>query len=95
MATMIIDDKLWYDAWLDTPLAIKRAVSREEAMKQPGCCVKSYERDGSWPRYTGKLTSYSDDLGERITVRGHGDAISPKFVWTGTKAEYYRTWDCD
>jgi len=95
MATMTIDDKLWSDAWLDTPLGIKRADSREEAMKNPGCCVKSYEKDDKvlhWPKHTGKLVEYSE---ARVVVRGHGDEVSPKFVWIGTGAEYHRMWECD
>lgn len=33
--------------------------------------------------------------GGRVTVRGHGDETSPKFVWTGTREQYFATWECD
>jgi hypothetical protein len=96
MATMEIDDKAWYNAWLDTPLGMhRRGVIESDAMTIPGCCVKSREREGMWPKHHGKLVSYTDDLGGRIVVRGHDSAVSPRFVWIGTKEEYYRTWICD
>jgi hypothetical protein len=99
-ATMIVDDKVWYQAWLDTPIVMPRCSSAHEAMKTPGCAVKSRERvtEGDFkgfPKMTGKLVKYTDDLGERCIVRGHGDATSPKFVWYGTLREYLSIWECD
>jgi len=95
MATMEIDDKKWYAAWLDTPMwMVNRPTNESEAAKEPGCCVKSRERDGIWPKHHGKLVSY-DKEADRVVVRGHDSAVSPRFVWEGTTSEYHRTWICD
>jgi hypothetical protein len=93
----IIDDKAWFEACLNTPLGQPRAArSPDEAMRTPGCCVKSRalcSRTGL-PRDTGVLASF-DDGNNSVLVRGHGDHVSPKFVWMGTILEYFATWDCD
>lgn len=95
MANMVIDDALWYTAWLDTPMWMRTSHGNpSEQMKEPGCCVCSREREGQWPKHHGKLVSY-DEEADRVVVRGHDSAVSPRFVWTGTKAEYFRTWICD
>lgn len=100
MISMKVDDRAWYAAYLDTPLTIGRYSSPAEAMKHPGCAVKTRERICTgdfkgFPVHTGKLVYYSEDLGEECLVRGHGDAVSPKFVWRGTVREYLATWECD
>jgi hypothetical protein len=92
---MEIDDNKWAQAWLDTPLWMQyRANSPTEAMKIPACAVKSREIANGMPAHFGKLVSY-DEATDRIVVRGHDSAVSPRFVWVGTKAEYFRMWDCD
>lgn len=96
MGLMFKDEKQWYEAWLNTPLTFPRGLSEHEAFKTPGCCVKSQEKDsdGRWPVMTGILVSYNEERDE-IVVRGHGDTVSPKFVWKGTRREYVRVWRCD
>jgi len=95
MASMMIDEEKWYSAWLDTPISYTAQRTPEATMKQPGCSVKSREKVGGWPKHTGKLVSFIDTLGGRCIVRGHGDAVSSKFVWEGTVQEYLATWECD
>lgn len=97
MISMVVDDAAWYQAWLDTPIGMPRTETAAEAMKTPGCCVKSREHntEGTFtglPMHYGKLVMYTDD---RVVVRGYGDCTSPKFVWRGTKAEYHAVWECD
>jgi hypothetical protein len=58
-------------------------------MRIPPCCVKSKARD-----QFGVLVKF-DDVNNEVMVRGYGDRMSPKFVWTGTILEYFATWDCD
>lgn len=93
---MIVDDKKWAEAWLDTPFGRpKDPKSAHEAMKVPSCGVKSKERsEKGWPKHTGQLVAYSEER-DQVIVRGYGDAVSPKFVWTGTVPEYFAFWDCD
>jgi hypothetical protein len=92
MATFENDEKLWYEAWLNTPLWMQPgATSPTEAMKRPACCVKHRRGAGESP-LTGVLVSFDE---ASVVVRGHGDATSAKFVWRGTVAEYFGYWDCD
>jgi hypothetical protein len=90
MMRFIMDDSQWHNAWLDTPFGSPGGLSKEEAFKTPGCCVLA--RDPQAEHQFGRLVTYSED---RIVVRGYGDSTSKRFVWTGTKAEYYRTWEID
>ena len=91
----VVDEKAWFEACLDTPLCPPRnPASAEEAMKTPGCCVKSKARRYGFPDRFGVLVSF-DESADKVLVRGYGDAVSPKFVWTGTIPEYFATWDCD
>lgn len=93
---LVIDEKKWAEAFLDTPFGRPQdPKSAHDAMKTPSCGVKSKERDErKWPKHTGQLVAY-DEPGNRVIVRGYGDAVSPKFVWTGSVAEYFGFWDCD
>ena len=86
----IVDEREWYQAWLDTPFGLPNGLSKEEAFKTPGCCVQA--RDPNAEHQFGRLTMYSED---HIVVRGYNDSVSKCFVWTGTKAEYFRTWGID
>lgn len=95
----IVDDKEFFKAWYDTPFgAPKNPRSKEEAMRVPGCAVKSRERrqegGGLWPRFYGRVVSYSD---ERVVVRSVNDSTDGglRCVWEGTAAEYARMWECD
>lgn len=97
---MVLNDQQWYTACLDTPLTMRRCLSASEAFYVAGCCVKSRERETTdagrpgFPKHHGKLVSY-DATADKVLVRGHGDAVSPKFVWRGTRAEYVSLWECD
>ena len=95
MADMVVDDVKWGEAWLDTPLGFRGGHStREDAMRSEGCAVKSRVLEKGWPKHTGKLVIF-DEKADRVVVRGHGDVVSPKFVWTGTVREYWMFWECD
>lgn len=86
------DDRAWYEAYLDTPFGTPSAASPREAMRVPGCCVKSRRTDAAQPAEFGRLVEFSSDV--RVVVRSHGDRTS-RCVWTGTSAEYYAMWECD
>lgn len=91
---MIVDEKKWVEAFLDTPFGRpQNPASAHDAMMMPSCGVKSKERsEKGWPKHCGQLVAYSE---AKVIVRGYGDAVSPKFVWTGTVPEYFSFWDCD
>jgi len=90
------NEELWYTMLLDTPFRGKRhseARSAEEAALLPGNAVKSLiTGDNSFPKYTGILVYYKED---QVCIRGHGDFVSPKFVWYGTKEQYHQMWVVD
>jgi hypothetical protein len=67
--------------------------SPEEAMGIPGCCVKSKERvDDKWPKWFGRLVSISE---EKVIVISHPQDKDERFIWKGTKVQYFSLWDCD
>lgn len=95
----------WYQHWLDCPMGLPRGANPKtafEAQGMPGCAVKSVERETrrgpgimhGAPVYHGKLKSIE---GDRFTVISHSHMVpsEPRFVWTGSKAEYHSYWDCD
>lgn len=99
------NDALWYEAYLDTPLIVPQdRVAEAHRRRDPnvlrdvaGVCVKSRERDpvrGGFPARTGKLVLH-DASRDYVVVRGYGDAVSPRFVWAGTVAEYDAAWEVD
>jgi hypothetical protein len=93
----IVDETVWLVAWLNTPFGRpSNPASAHEAMKTASCCVKSKElaSPNGFPKETGVLVSY-DEVEDQVVVRGHGDCVSPKFVWSGTVAEYFAIWECD
>ena len=93
----VVDEKAWFEAYLDTPLCPPRhASSAEDAMKTPGCRLKSKARRNpfGFPDRFGILVSF-DLAADQAVVRGYGDCVSPKFVWTGTVREYLAAWICD
>jgi hypothetical protein len=84
------------EAFMDTPFSSPRDPrSREEAMRIPGCHLKSKEGDaaGRWPKYFGVLTSIKGDIVTVISKIPHVDG--KKTVWTGTIPQYLAMWDCD
>lgn len=87
-----LDDRKWADAWLDTPLTLPVGLSMDQTFKTPGCCVKSRDKRAQYQ--FGKLVRY-DEAADAVVVRGHNSGISPRFVWTGTRAEYVREWEID
>lgn len=89
-----IDEKAWYNAYLDTPMGLPKGLTEDQAFMTPGCCVKTRETSGHWPVMTGKLVDLNMER-DRVLVRGHGDVVSPRFVWEGTVRDYRRVWRCD
>lgn len=93
---LIQDDKAWAEAWLDTPLSSPKDMSNAtEAMKHPGCAVKSkeHERPYGMPRYFGRVVAY-DEAKDFVRVRTH-DGDEPKRVWEGPARQFFDMWDCD
>jgi len=87
----------WTEAALDLPFSTPMdAKSPGEAMLIPGCCLKSVERErpGGWPKYFARLVSI-DQTNDRVLVISQVLGDSPRFLWTGTMAEYTAVWDCD
>lgn len=94
MAEFIHDDKVWYQAYLDTPFDRPGGRTAEEAAMKPGNAVKSIETErenGGFPKYFGRLVEYGDNC----LVRGYGDLPGTKFIWKGTSLEYHQTWVVD
>jgi hypothetical protein len=90
---MIEDDAEWAKAWMDTPLGPPtNPATPTDAMKTPGCAVKTKTTKDGWPTDMGIVVSYAD---EKVVVRSHNDKHSPKRVWTGTTREYFDMWECD
>lgn len=93
---LIEDEKAWAEAWLDTPVSSpKHAANPTDAMKQPGCAVKSkeHERAHGFPCHFGRVVAY-DEAQDLVRVRTH-DGDTPKRVWEGTVRQFFSMWDCD
>jgi hypothetical protein len=101
------NDIAYCEAWLDTPFGsplirtnggeTRKPRNAAEAFATPGCHVKSHEKDGMWPRYFGRLTSYDREADLCIVSSKpptHGLDGKPT-VWTGSFAEYAAMWKCD
>lgn len=93
----IIDLSAWNRAAMETPFGTPQGCrSPEEAMRVPGCWVKSREmrEGGRWPRYYGRLVAFSPD---KVVVRSACDATDGDLacVWEGTVGEYFAMWECD
>ena len=90
-----INPQEYADYWQDAPIGMAgpEPKTMEEAMRTPGCCVKSKEREspGSWPRYFGKVCSYSEDKVVIVSYQVH----TPLYMWEGTAAQYLDLWNCD
>jgi len=63
----------------------------QEAVRTPGCCVKSRKRDpGRPPKYHGRVLKNEQD--EAIVISHMGD---DKFVWRGNQIQFEEHWSCD
>jgi len=94
----------WFQIYLDTPISTpgghatmlgKPAPEPEDAMREPGCCVKSKRRASyGWPMHHGRLQAYGED---RVIVASHASKLpsDPWFIWEGDAAQYHAVWDCD
>ncbi len=82
---------LWEVEWENMPMSPPGGRTAKEALLAPGNAVKSKSRRGGrFSRRFGKLARIDD---EGVVVISHpGD---PKFVWSGTRAEYIDAWDVD
>ena len=93
------DEKLWTKLASLVPFSVTPSNSRDEAMRKPGCCVKSKERDLYSPRkYFGVVAIFGIQAGvakEVVVVSHRSTPGRPRFVWSGTKTEYFELWDCD
>jgi hypothetical protein len=101
---LIVEQSEWYQVWLDTPISTPGGHAKEtgrippgpdQAMREPGCCVKSKERaPAGWPKNHGRLQAYGED---RVIVASHASKLpsDPWFIWEGTAAQYHSLWDCD
>jgi hypothetical protein len=103
------DPVLFNQAWQETPFSapqirtnggeVRGPSSAREAFAIVGCHVKSRELadDKRWPRYFGRLASYSERVDHVIVISkapSHGIDGKPT-VWSGTFAEYSKMWECD
>lgn len=94
------DEANFAEVYLETPFGIAHSVSGpDEAMRTPGCQLKTSELDakGRWPKYFGTLSSYDKDKDQVVVISKpmmHGVDGKPT-VWTGTIAEYLSMWRCD
>jgi len=79
--------------WLNAPIGMgdPPPKSSDEAMLRPGCAVKSKDKDGQWPRYFGKVCSYSEHKVVIVSYQVH----APLYMWEGTPEEYLSLWNCD
>jgi hypothetical protein len=97
----ITDDKIWYQAYLETPFApnptrIARAHQRrdpDDLLDCPGVSLKVRLPDRGYLK-TGKLVSYTDD---KVVVRSKPAGFNGelKCVWIGTSAQYVSMWTVD
>lgn len=89
------DPVAYQNAWLDLPFGSPRARTKNEAHQTPGCHLKSNEKAGRWPRFFGRLVSFSPEMCIVVSkAPAHGIDGKPT-VWTGTSAEYARMWEVD
>lgn len=95
MEGLTIDKSKWTEFWLDTPMNRPGGDSPYDAMMKPGNCIKSKKRENDGrglPIYHGRITEFSD---ERVVLIAHNDGMQDRWVWEGTKDEYFKYWDCD
>lgn len=84
-------DAEWSDLIVDMPLRTPSGLSKQEAVRTPGCCVKSRKRDpGRPPKYFGRVLKNEQD--ETIVLSHKGD---DKFVWRGNQIQFEEHWACD
>jgi hypothetical protein len=94
----IVNDHEWEEAWLDTPFGVpdkryQAAGHPDDLLDCPGVHLKSHELEDSWPKYYGRLTSFSPEEVLVISkVVMNGDV---RCVWKGTEDEYRKMWMVD
>lgn len=90
------DEKLWTKLASLVPFSVQPSDSPEEAMRKPGNCVKSKEREIVGPRkYFGVVALFAGVVEQVIVVSHRNSFGKTRFVWSGTKTEYFELWDCD
>lgn len=88
---MTHDDAEWSDLIVEMPLGTPGVLSEQEAVRTPGCCVKSRKRDpGRPPKYFGRVLKNEQD--EAIVLSHMG---GEKFVWRGNQIQFEEHWACD
>jgi len=88
------DRTVYKAAWMNTPASIPPSLEDRFALK-PGTGVKSFDREpNGMPTLCGRVTRNDDD---GCTVIGYGwtEQADEKWVWTGSKVEFNRTWEID
>jgi hypothetical protein len=93
---------VFMELWMDTPLGVpKQDLERAHAANDPevlldvpGVHLKSIERStsSSFPRYFGKLASYSE---EEVVVLSKIGSDGHPCIWRGTPAEHRAMWVVD
>lgn len=88
---MTHDDAEWADLFMEMPIGTPGVLSEQEAVRIPGCCVKSRKRDpGRPPKYFGRVLKNEQD--EAVVISQRGD---DKFVWRGNQIQFEEHWACD